>query len=128
MNDHESKSDQEVNPLRPFINRILQAGLAAAVVCGMLACVGPRKTVEQRAADRDMADQVQAALNADKLLFARHINVRADDGVVTLGGYVWTPPELEEARQIAQTVPGVTKVVDRLEVDRGDVQDSSVSH
>jgi len=110
------------------MNRILHAGLAAVLVCGTLACVGPRKTAEQREADHDMADRVQAALNADKVLYARHINVRADDGVITLGGYVWTPPELEEAIEVAQTVPGVSKVVDRMEVDRGDVQDSNVSH
>lgn len=114
--------------MRPFINRILHSGLAAVAVCGMLACVGPRKTAEQRVADHDTADRVLAALNADKVLYARHITVRADDGVVTLDGYVWTPPELQEAIEVAQAVPGVTKVVDRMEVDRGDVQDSTVSH
>ena len=74
-----------------------------------------------------MVDHVQEALNADKTLFARHITIRADDGVVTLAGYVWTPEELVLARRDTQAVPGVAKVVDRMEVDRGALDDSQVT-
>ncbi len=101
---------------------------AAVVVCAVVACAtGPRKTPEQRQADSETADRVQLALNSDRVLYARHITVRADGGVVTLGGYVWTPEELVQAKDDARGVPGVTKVVDRMEVDRGAVSDSAVT-
>lgn len=112
----------------PIMNRILRAALAAVVVSGAVACtMGPRKTDAERRDDSDTADRVTAALNADSTLFARHITVRADRGVVSLGGYVWTPVELDEAVQTAGTVSGVIKVVNRMEVDRGAVSDSSVT-
>jgi osmotically-inducible protein OsmY len=102
--------------------------LAALVVCSAVACTtGPRKSEAERQADADTANRVQAALNADKELFSRHITVRADGGVVLLGGYVWTQPELEDAKRIAGLVPGVTKVVDRMEVDRSGISDSAVT-
>lgn len=112
----------------PIMNRILRAALAAVVVSGAVACtMGPPKTDAERRDDSDTADRVTAALNADSTLFARHITVRADRGVVSLGGYVWTPVELDEAVQTAGTVSGVIKVVNRMEVDRGAVSDSSVT-
>jgi len=110
------------------MNRILRAAIAAALVCGAVACAtGPRKSDAQQQADRETADRVQFALNADKLLFARHITVNADSGVVLLGGYVWTQPELLEALRVAGLVPGVAKVVDRIEIDRGGISDSAVT-
>lgn len=118
----------EVIILSPINNRIFRAALAAVVACGAVACVmGPPKTQAERQADNDVADRVQAALGADRYLYARHITVRADSGVVSLGGYVWTPEELDAAMQDVQTVPGVTKVVNSMEVDRGAVSDSSVT-
>ena len=74
-----------------------------------------------------MVDRVQQALNSDQVLYARHINIHADGGVVTLSGYVWSAEELVEAKEDARAVPGVTKVVDRMEVDRGAESDSSVT-
>ncbi len=99
----------------------------AAIVCGTLACVGPTKSPSERMSDKDMADRVMATLMSDQMLYARHINVRADAGVVTLDGYAWTPEEMQAAVQDAQQVAGVTKVVNRIEVDRGAVQDSGVT-
>ena len=111
-----------------IINRFLTALVLAAAVGGLTACLsGPSQTPAQREADKDMADQVQTALTSDKTLYARHIKVRAENGVVTLSGYVWTTEELAAAPEIAQSVPGVTKVVNRVEVDRGAIQDSGVT-
>jgi osmotically-inducible protein OsmY len=89
--------------------------------------MGPRKSEAQLQEDKDTASRVQVALNTDRELFARHITVRADSGVVTLGGYAWTPEELESAVQDAGSVSGVVKVVDRIEVDRGAISDSQVT-
>jgi len=110
------------------VNRILRAATAAALLCAAVACAaGPRKSEAQQQADSETANRVQFALNTDKELFARHITVRADDGIVVLGGYVWTQPELLEAIRVAGLVPGVTKVVDRIEIDRGGISDSAVT-
>jgi len=113
--------------LLPVMRRIFNTAVVAVIVCGAAACVGPRKTDAERAADSDTAGRVQGAFAADKVLYARHITVRADNGVVTLGGYAWTPEELLAAQQDAEQVSGVTKVVNRIEVDRGAVTDSAVT-
>lgn len=113
--------------LLPFMNRVSQVVFAALVMCGMNACITAHKTEAERQADSALVDRVQAQLKADNTLFSRHITIRADNGVVTLGGYVWTPEELDLARQDTQSVPGVTKVVNRIEIDRGAVTDSSVT-
>ncbi len=114
--------------MSPIIKRLSHAGLAAAIICGAAACaMGPRKSEAQLQADRETVDRVQYALNSDKVLYARHITIGADGGIVDLGGYVWTQPELEEAIRVAESVPGVTKVVDRMQIDRGAVSDSAVS-
>jgi hyperosmotically inducible periplasmic protein len=100
----------------------------AVLVCGVVACAaGPRKTDAERQADANTANQVEDALNADKELFSRHITVRADGGVVTLGGFAWTQPELEDAIRVAEAVPGVVKVVNSMELDRGGLSDSQVT-
>ncbi len=112
----------------PIINRTWYRVLAATVVSIVAACaMGPRKSDAQLQADKETADRVQGALTADTMLYSRHITVRADNGVVSLGGYVWTQPELEDAVRVAQSVPGVIKVVDRMEIDRGAVSDSAVT-
>jgi osmotically-inducible protein OsmY len=118
----------EVSVLYPVINRLIRTVFAVAVVCGVSACMaGPPKTPAERQADREMSERVQVALSSDQVLYSRHINVRADGSVVTLSGYVWTPEELVEAKEDARAVPGVAKVVDRMEVDRGAISDSATT-
>jgi osmotically-inducible protein OsmY len=109
--------------LSPIVKRIYVTAVVAVIVCGAAACMGPRKSDADLAADSDTTARVQAAFAADKVLYARHITVRADNGVVTLGGYAWTPEELLSAKQDAEEVSGVTKVVNRIEV----VSDSAVT-
>jgi hypothetical protein len=119
---------KEVGILFPVIYRISRTALLAALVCAAVACAGaPRKSDAERQADADTVNQVQDALNSDKELFSRHITVRADGGVVTLGGFAWTQPELEDAMRIAGSVPGVVKVVNSMELDRGGLSDSQVT-
>ena len=101
------------------IKRVSYAGVAVAVLCGVAACAtGPSETDAQAQADKVMAERVEAALNADKALFAKHIT--AHDAVigVRLTGYVWEATDFEEATYIASNVPGVTKVVNDLELNR----------
>jgi osmotically-inducible protein OsmY len=101
------------------IKRVSYAGVALAVLCGMGACASaPPKTDAQQQADKVMAERVEAALSADKSLFAKHITAHADSGVVRLTGYVWESTDFEEAVYVASNVPGVTKVVNDLELNR----------
>ena len=100
------------------------AGTAVAVLCGVAACTsGPPKTDAQRQADKETAERVETALSSDKVLYAKHIFVRADNGVVRLSGYVWEPSDFQLAIAIAENVPGVTKVVSDLELNRNGNED-----
>jgi hypothetical protein len=119
---------KEVGILFPVIYRNSRTAVLAVLVCALGACAsGPRKSEAERAADANTVIEVQDALNSDRELFSRHITVRADSGVVTLGGFAWTQPELEDAIRIAQAVPGVAKVVNTMELDRGGLSDSQVT-
>ncbi len=119
---------KEVGILFPVIYRTSRTAVLAVLVCALVACAAaPRKTEAERAADANTVNQVQDALSSDRELFSRHITVRADSGVVTLGGFAWTQPELEDAVRIAQSVPGVVKVVNSMELDRGGLSDSQVT-
>ena len=108
--------------------RFLKCVLAVAALCGVAACAsGPPKTDAQAQADKAMAERVEAALNADKSLFAKHITAHADNGVIRLTGYVWESGDFEEATYIASTVPGVVKVVNDLELNRNGDESGNVS-
>lgn len=107
--------------------RWMGAALALAVFGGMSACATNDRTTAQELQDKETAARVQAALDADKQLYAKHIFVRVDEGVVHLSGYVWQPPDLQEAQQVAELVPGVNKVVNNLELQLNGIDDSGVS-
>jgi osmotically-inducible protein OsmY len=103
--------------------RVLSSALIGAVLSFTVACAAaPPKTANELQANKETADRVESALNADKFLFTRHISVRVDSGVVHLEGYVWSPTDIYEAKRIAKRVPGVTVVVDELELERGGIR------
>jgi osmotically-inducible protein OsmY len=108
-------------------NRVRSAALTAVLTGVLAGCATPHKTEAQQQADKATAARVQAALDADGNLFARHIIVRADDGVVRLSGYVWDPPDLNKAVRIASQVDGVTRVVNGLELQRNGMENSGVT-
>jgi hyperosmotically inducible periplasmic protein len=110
------------------VSRSIKRALVVAIVCGVAACAsGPPKTDAERQADKAMAERVEAALNADRSLFAKHITAHADNGVVRLTGYVWESGDFEEATYIASNVPGVTKVVNDLELNRNGDESGTVA-
>jgi hypothetical protein len=118
---------KETNVLA-LMNQKFRIALIVTVLCGMAACAsGPPKSEAQQAADTALAGRVEKALNSDQELYARHIIVRADDGVVRLSGFVWEPPDIESAERIAGSVDGVVKVVNALELQRNGVDNSAVS-
>ena len=84
----------------------------------MSACASPARSPAQVEADARTTSRVYAALDADPIFFFGHVDVRVDDGVVHLSGYVWTSDAIYRAQQIARAVPGTTRVVDHLELER----------
>jgi len=53
------------------------------------------------------------------MYFFRHVEVRVDNGIAHLSGFVWSTDAIYGARRIAQSVPGVTQVVtSQLELER----------
>jgi osmotically-inducible protein OsmY len=108
--------------------RALAMGLTVGLFFCVIACsTTPRKSSEQQLADKETAENVRIALNADTQIYARHISVQADNGVVHLGGYVWSNEDLYVAQRVAEGVRGVTKVVDEMELERGGIDNSAVS-
>jgi osmotically-inducible protein OsmY len=102
-----------LNGVFPKVVILLLAGSLSA--CS----TGPPRTEAEQAADADTAARVESALTANPTLFARHIDVSVDGGVVYLGGYVWSVEDLYLARNLAASVPGVKSVSSELELMRG---------
>lgn len=61
--------------------------------------------------DEAITKAIQSGLDADPNHFFRHVNVRVDNGVATLSGFVNSSQAINRARTIAGNVPGVTRVV-----------------
>lgn len=110
------------------IKKYLSAGLGAVGCLALLTALGcattPR-TPAERAVDADIADRVEAALGTDSRIYARHVDVNVDRGVVHLGGYVWSDSELQFAKADAAAVPGVLGVSDEMELMRGGISGTS---
>jgi osmotically-inducible protein OsmY len=101
-------------------NALLPAVAVLLLACGLVACsTAPRRTAAERVADADVADRVQAALLADPNIYARHIDVTVDRGVVHLAGYVWEDADFRTARRDAASIPGAKTVVSEMELVRG---------
>lgn len=74
---------------------------------------------ELGATDEILANTVYSELNADPTYYFRHVDVRVDNGVAHLSGYVWSADAIYAARKIAGTVPGITGVTtSQLELER----------
>ena len=61
--------------------------------------------------DEALTRSIRSALDADPNHYFRHVNVRVDNGVANLSGFVWSSQAINRARTIAGKVPGVTRVV-----------------
>lgn len=61
--------------------------------------------------DAALTKAIQSGLNADPNYFFRHVDVRVDNGVATLSGFVNSSQAINRARTIAGNVPGITRVV-----------------
>jgi hypothetical protein len=96
-------------------------GASLVVAFGIVACatLQPSQTPAERAADASLAHNVRLALNADPQLYSRHVDISVDNGVVRLGGYVWSSDDFLLARNDAEGVPGVKAVDLQMQLMRG---------
>jgi osmotically-inducible protein OsmY len=97
--------------------RMLYAALAATGMAAGCSTI-PEKSPAQARADEATAERVSLALNDNPVFYFRDVDVNVDYGVAILGGYVWTTDALYSAQNIARSVPGVTRVVDQMELSR----------
>jgi osmotically-inducible protein OsmY len=75
--------------------------------------------------DASVKAKVQAALNADSALYARHIDVLVKQGVVHLGGFVQRADDIERAKKDAAGVPGVKTVNNEMTLKPGSSESST---
>lgn len=66
--------------------------------------------------DAKVAASVKTALSLNSSLRPYSIDVRSENGVVTLTGRVSSPEERERAEQVAAAVPDVTRVANQIQV------------
>jgi osmotically-inducible protein OsmY len=105
---------------RSIASGALPTLLALIAAYGAAACSTlPTRTPAERTADAAMAAEVESVLRADPNIYARHIDVSVDRGVVELGGFVWTNQEYLLARNDAASVPGVRAVNTQMDLLRG---------
>jgi osmotically-inducible protein OsmY len=90
---------------------VFRISFAAIVTLGVACSTTAHRSSAQTDVDAAVAGHVYAALNADPIYFFRHVDVRVDQGVADLSGYVWSSDAIYQARRIAHKVPGVTQVV-----------------
>ena len=64
----------------------------------------------------DVKDKIESALRRSAELDAKQVDVQTTDGSVTLTGTVRSWVEREDAVNAAWAAPGVTKVIDRIEI------------
>jgi len=109
-----------------YKNRSALTGLALAAVFAFPAFSqsasdaggGVQATSKASPGDKQVAEQVYERLKADDVDYYKHVTVSAENGVVTLGGTVATTEALNKAKKIAQGVPGVTQVSDKMTLER----------
>jgi osmotically-inducible protein OsmY len=111
----------------PFARVAQSAAIALGVLCaspafpqssGSQADAAQIDDAQDRSgsSDRALAARVTNALAKDQTHYYRHVTVSASQGVVTLGGFVTGAASLARAKQIAAGVPGVSKVVDQMQL------------
>jgi osmotically-inducible protein OsmY len=96
---------------------VLAANLLVATLASACATASP-SSPEKARAEELTAERIYAALDADPIYYYRHVDVRVDGTVAHLSGYIWSAQALYRAERIAARVPGVTNVIDEMELER----------
>jgi osmotically-inducible protein OsmY len=102
----------------PAKGTALASGLATALI--VAGCVAtPPESPQQLQADQATASRVQAALESDPMHLYIGLYVRVHAGVAYISALTFDPSVRDAATQIARNVPGVTRVVNNIEVSAG---------
>jgi osmotically-inducible protein OsmY len=75
---------------------------------------------KRQAADEQVTRQVQKTLTDDPWIYAEHITVTTENGVVRLEGFVGDTGERFRILRHCRRIPGARRVVDALEVINND--------
>lgn len=81
------------------------------LVAALAACATPNKE------DMKLSSDVQRSLDADPALQADLLHVQAADHVIYLSGKTDSWLEYYNAEKVALAVPGVTRVVNKLDIN-----------
>jgi hypothetical protein len=99
--------------------RARAAGARAGSVARRLRPARLRRLAGEQAELTTLEDQVLDAFLADSVLSERGIDVGAiSAGIVELSGSVWTHDEADRAVALANSLPGVRTVVNRMEIEQ----------
>lgn len=93
-----------------------QRARATGAEIGEKVAVGAHEA-QQALAAAGLTAKIKSKMALDDLVDANRINVDTDGHVVTLSGSVDSSAAKARAQQLARETEGVTRVVDRLEVD-----------
>lgn len=75
----------------------------------------PEIIVRARAADAVLAERVSEALQRNPYLFADHVTITVENGVVRVGGFVRDLSDLFAILRAARRTAGARRVVDQIE-------------
>lgn len=100
------------------INGYAQGGSAASPASAAANASAPATAASGAVTNRQLAASVRSALRSARLpaLRSSYIRVRANGGVVTLTGVVADTSQIGFATSVAQGVPGVSSVVNKLKL------------
>ena len=73
-----------------------------------------------RASDAHITEQVQSVLSNDPWIYAEHITVSTEKGIVRVEGIVGDSWEMRRVLREARKTPGVRRVVNELEMFHND--------
>lgn len=98
--------------------RAREAGSRARSVARRLQPARLRRLASEQAGLTELEDRILDAFLADRVLSERGIDVGAiSPGIVELSGSVWTEDEAHHAVAVANALPGVRTVVNRMDVE-----------
>jgi len=113
------KAHSEFRATRSWWRTIGSAVTCTGVAMLAAACAAdPPRTLEQQQSDVNATKEFYSRLDSDQNYYYPHVTIRVESGVAHLSGYVWNTQALYHAKDVASRVPGITSVVDTLEVER----------
>ena len=75
---------------------------------------------KRQAADEQVTRQVEQTLTKDPWIFAEHITITTQNGVVRLEGIVGDTGEMFRIMRLCRKIPGARRVVNELEIMHND--------